>query len=136
MSFTLHPQLDQDCYEVTDLPLCKLLLMNDANYPWFVLVPRREDKRETHDLEEADQIQLLKESVWLSRTMQDEFKALKMNVAALGNMVPQLHVHHIARFDTDPAWPGPMWGKVPGIEYEEGKAQQLLARWQALATTL
>ncbi len=133
--FTLHPQLEQDGIPVCDLPLCRCLLMNDSNYPWFILVPRRDDKREIYELDEADQLQLNKESSWLAHTTMQLFDGHKMNVAALGNMVPQLHIHHIVRYESDPAWPGPVWGKVAASHYTDIQAQtiidQLLARLAA-----
>lgn len=119
MSFSLHPQLVADTYILGDLELCTLLLMNDRQYPWFILVPRRNGLREIHELADADQLLLLKESNALSRWLMTEFKPDKLNIAALGNMVPQLHIHHIARFKSDPAWPAPVWGKVPSVAYEE-----------------
>ncbi len=117
--FELHPQLQQDCFELGDFSLCRLLLCNDSNYPWFILVPRCEDNvREIYQLPEEDQELLLWESSYLSRTLDELFQADKMNIAALGNMVPQLHIHHIVRYTNDPAWPGPVWGKVPASIYE------------------
>ena len=115
--FTLHPQLAVDTVLVGDFPLCRLLLSRDANYPWCILVPRRDNIREVYELEQADRQQLLDESCVLSEEMQSLFGAEKMNVAALGNMVPQLHVHHIARFSNDAAWPGPVWGSAEPMNY-------------------
>jgi diadenosine tetraphosphate (Ap4A) HIT family hydrolase len=115
--FTLHPQLAADTVWVGDLPLCRLLLMNDAQYPWCILVPRLVGARELHALDDADQLQWLRESTALCRAMEAAFRPHKMNVAALGNMVPQLHVHHIARFRGDPAWPSPVWGRHPPQPY-------------------
>jgi diadenosine tetraphosphate (Ap4A) HIT family hydrolase len=91
--------------------------MRDANYPWFILVPCREDVREIHHLDTADQQQLLRESVQLAQAMEQAFTPDKLNVAALGNMVPQLHVHHVARYRDDPAWPAPVWGRAPARPY-------------------
>jgi diadenosine tetraphosphate (Ap4A) HIT family hydrolase len=108
MTFQLHPRLKANCAVVGDLPLCRLLLMDDANYPWCILVPRRNDIREIYELSEADQQQLLRESSTLARVMMELFTAEKMNIAALGNVVPQLHVHHIARYARDAAWPKPV----------------------------
>lgn len=117
--FALHTQLAKDCTVVGDLPLSKLLLMNDASYPWFVLVPMRPDKREWYELECSDQRQLLDEANALARFLQERTGAKKMNIGALGNMVPQLHVHVIARFESDIAWPAPVWGKAPAVPYDE-----------------
>lgn len=116
--WSLHPQLAADTVVIGDLPLGRVLLSNDANYPWTILVPRRAGIREIHELSEADQQQLLRESSWLARALIAEFAPTKLNIAALGNVVPQLHVHHIARFDHDPAWPAPIWGRVPATTYD------------------
>ena len=118
---TIHPQLMQDCQLLGKFTLCHLLLMRDDNYPWCILVPDREDITEIHQLSEADQQQLLRESSLLSIAMESAFSPDKLNIAALGNVVPQLHLHHIARYRTDAAWPAPVWGRVaakPYLEYE------------------
>ena len=128
MSFQLHPQLAADTDIVGDFPLCRLLLSRDANYPWCILVPRRVGAKELHRLDDADQLQLLRESTALARAMEAVFQPHKMNVAALGNMVPQLHVHHIARFRGDAAWPAPVWGKVAAVAYEPAVRDQRLAQ--------
>ncbi len=125
--FELHPQLANDTIMVGDFPLCRLLLMNDVNYPWFILVPRREGIKEVFELDEADQRQLLQESSHLSETMHNIFQADKMNVAALGNMVPQLHIHHIARYKTDQAWPKPVWGMYEPRPYSNRALQETCA---------
>jgi len=116
--FSLHPQLAKDTHILGSFPLSLLLIAKDANYPWCILVPKREGVREIHHLDEADQQQLLKESSALARGMESVFTPDKMNVAALGNMVSQLHIHHIARFKNDVAWPKPIWGLVPAKAYE------------------
>lgn len=115
--FRLHPQLEQDCEQLGRFALCRLLLMRDANYPWCILVPEREGVTEIYQLSEADQLQLARESAQLAKVMATLFAADKMNIAALGNVVPQLHIHHIARHRGDPAWPAPVWGKVPARAY-------------------
>ena len=115
----LHPQLQADCLLIGRFPLCRLLLMRDANYPWFILVPDREDITEIHQLDETDQQQLMRESVLLSRVLETVFSPDKLNIASLGNMVPQCHVHHIVRYRTDAAWPAPVWGRVPVKDYSE-----------------
>ena len=99
--------------------MCELRVMNDANYPWLILVPRREHIREIHELPENDQRELTSEISMVSKALQEMTGAIKMNVAALGNMVPQLHVHVIARFENDPAWPGPIWGVVDTLPYSQ-----------------
>jgi len=129
--FQLHPQLAADCLTLGSLPLCRLLLLKDANYPWCVLVPERADIREIHQLTEPDQQQLMRESVLLARAMEQVFTPHKMNVAALGNLVPQLHIHHIARYPDDPAWPAPVWGRVPALAYEAGELEVVAQRLTA-----
>jgi diadenosine tetraphosphate (Ap4A) HIT family hydrolase len=124
--FTLHERLVADSTQIGELPLCTLLLINDVNYPWLVLVPRLSEIREIYQLETADRVQLLEESCVLSEVMDAVFTPLKMNVAALGNMVPQLHLHHIARFSDDPAWPNPVWGAVPAKAYDDDTQQKLI----------
>jgi diadenosine tetraphosphate (Ap4A) HIT family hydrolase len=128
----LHPQLEKDCFVVGRFPLCALLLLNDANYPWFILVPQRENITEIHQLSEEDQRQLIKESSQLATCIEIEFNADKINIAALGNMVPQLHIHHIVRYKTDPAWPAPVWGKLPATAYTTPDAEQLRERMRFL----
>ena len=107
------------------LELCRLLLMNDANYPWFILVPEREGVREVHELADADRRRLWDESALLSRALHKGFGAHKLNIAALGNQVPQLHVHHIVRYSHDAAWPNPVWGRVPPKPYYGAEVQKL-----------
>jgi diadenosine tetraphosphate (Ap4A) HIT family hydrolase len=101
-----------------------VLLAKDANYPWCILVPRQEGIREIHHLSIADRHQLLGESCALAEVMEEAFQPIKMNVAALGNMVPQLHIHHIARFAGDKAWPKPIWGEVAPLEYQGCELQR------------
>lgn len=133
MSWALHERLAADTHALGDFPLCRLLLMNDANYPWFILVPRRAGAREIYRLDEADQRQLLAESSQLSQAIMEAYGGEKLNVAALGNMVPQLHLHHVVRFAGDPAWPAPVWGKHPPKPYDEaGRAARLAALWPRL----
>ncbi|MFA5494037.1 MAG: HIT domain-containing protein [Porticoccaceae bacterium] len=122
--FELDPQLDKDCITLGSFPLSLLLLNRDANYPWFILVPQRPAITELYQLPVADRRQLLDESCLLSEVLMDVFAADKLNVAALGNVVAQLHVHHIARYTTDKAWPRPVWGAAPPAAY----AEQALAR--------
>lgn len=131
--FRLHPQLEQDCEQLGRLTLCRLLLMRDANYPWCILVPEREGVTEIYQLSESDQAQLARESAQLAAIMAKLFSADKMNIAALGNVVPQLHIHHIARHREDPAWPAPVWGKVPARAYDEA---ELARRVESLRAAL
>ncbi|HWY23460.1 MAG TPA: HIT family protein [Nevskia sp.] len=124
MSFTLHAQLAKDCHRLGRFELGLLLLMNDAQYPWCILVPQREGLREIYELDEPDQALLLRESVALGRALMSAFRGDKLNVAALGNMVPQLHLHHIVRHAGDPAWPAPVWGKQPPRVYTPAELEQ------------
>ncbi|HSC46819.1 MAG TPA: HIT domain-containing protein [Gammaproteobacteria bacterium] len=123
--FTLHPQLAKDSVDLGRLELCRLLLMNDANYPWFILVPEREEVREVHELADTDRRQLWEESAWLGRALERGFAPDKLNIAALGNQVPQLHVHHIVRYRHDAAWPNPVWGRVPAKPYYSAEIDKL-----------
>jgi diadenosine tetraphosphate (Ap4A) HIT family hydrolase len=129
--FVLHPQLAKDSVWVSDWPLCQLRLINDRNYPWFILVPRRPNVREVIELTDQDQWLLWQESKKLSLLLKQVYAPDKLNTAALGNMVPQLHLHHIGRFTTDAAWPAPVWGKVPAVPYGEDELQTELQRWAA-----
>jgi diadenosine tetraphosphate (Ap4A) HIT family hydrolase len=130
---TIHPLLVKDCQLLGRFMLNHLLLMRDANYPWFILVPDREGISEIHQLSEADQQQLLRESSQLSMALESAFSPDKLNIAALGNVVPQLHLHHIARYKTDAAWPTPVWGKVPAKPYLD---YELAAVVQSLTSLL
>ena len=122
--FTLDPRLQQDTLPIGDFPLCRLLLMNDAQYPWFILVPRREEVSELFQLGAEEQRQLWQETSFLAETLKDAFGADKMNVATLGNVVSQLHMHVIIRRRDDAAWPAPVWGCHPAVPYS---AEQVAA---------
>ena len=113
----LDPTLLADTVAVGDLPLCRVLLNDDGNYPWLILVPRREGVVELIDLNETARATLTDEIAQASSALKDHTRCHKLNVAALGNVVAQLHVHIIARFRNDPAWPNPVWGKVPRVPY-------------------
>ncbi|HKJ10124.1 MAG TPA: HIT domain-containing protein [Gammaproteobacteria bacterium] len=115
--FELHPQLDRDCIAIGDFPLSRLLLMDDANYPWLILVPRRDGIREIYQLSRNDQLRLIRESSYLARQLKEGLHADKINIAALGNQVAQLHIHHVVRYENDPAWPQPVWGAAPRRPY-------------------
>lgn len=131
--FVLDPRLEQDTYVLGDFPLCRLLLSKDANYPWFILVPRRADVSELFQLDGGDQQQLWKETTELAETLKDSFAADKMNVATLGNVVSQLHMHVIVRRRSDLAWPSPVWGHSPASQYA---AEQLAEIRQRLKMAL
>lgn len=117
--FTLDPTLARDTVPLGEWALCRVLLMNDAQYPWLVLVPARPGLRDFHDLAPADLTLATGEIVRASKALQALFEPFKLNVAALGNMVPQLHIHVIARFADDAAWPKPVWGVRPAEPYDE-----------------
>lgn len=121
----LHPQLEKDCFKLGEFTLCSLLLLNDSNYPWFILLPNRENTSEIYQLSDKDQHRLLAESVFFSRCLNQVFHADKLNIAALGNIVPQLHLHHIARFKTDASWPAPVWGAVSAIPYTKNQLSDI-----------
>lgn len=125
VSFTLHPQLAHDCFELADFPLCKLLLCNDSAYPWFILVPKVTDIKDVYQLDWQQQQQLLNESSLLSELVMQVFDGDKMNVAALGNVVEQLHVHHVVRYKTDVSWPKPIWGQQELTPYTEAELAEL-----------
>ena len=108
--FELHPRLKTDTIALGQFKLCLVLLHKDSTYPWVVLVPKREKVREIHHLALDDQLQLIRESSHLSEIMTSIFDPFTMNIAALGNLVPQLHMHHVARFENDAAWPKAVWG--------------------------
>jgi diadenosine tetraphosphate (Ap4A) HIT family hydrolase len=126
----LHPQLADDTHPVASLPLCELRLMDDANHPWLILVPRVEDAVEWTDLDEARQHQLNAEINRACHALQ-QFRPYKLNVAALGNLVPQLHVHVIARFEDDIAWPRPVWGTASARPYPPELLIERIQRLQA-----
>jgi len=132
MSFKLHPRLAEDCYYLGDFPLCALLLSKDANYPWYILVPKHADISEAFQLNALEKQQLQFESLQLSEALNSAFVADKMNIAALGNMVPQLHVHHIVRYKTDAAWPNPIWGYVDAQTYSEQQLDERIKKTHAL----
>lgn len=116
--FKLHPKLAADTIPIGETELCDVLLMNDARFPWVILVPKRPDLRELYELEAADQIMLTGETSHIAQTMQEAYGADKTNVAALGNQVPQLHIHIIMRTSDDAAWPSPVWGQGTAIPYD------------------
>lgn len=129
--FSLHPRLAADTTVLGDLPLSRVLLSKESLGPWLILVPRKEDLREIHHLPEQEQQQLMRESSAVAAILESDYKADKINVGALGNLVPQLHVHHIARFEGDIAWPGPIWGNTDGTQRSEDLQQALAEELRA-----
>jgi len=124
--WSLHPQLAADTALVCDLALSRLLAMNDANFPWLILVPRRVGATELFDLG-ADQAALTNEIALVSRALKDETRCDKLNVAAIGNLVPQLHIHIVARTRHDALWPKPVWGAAPARAYEAVALERFVA---------
>ena len=127
LAWSLHSQLKKDTIDIGDLPLSKVLVIKDANYPWLLLVPRRPEKVEIIDLDEVEQAQLMAEVSRAARALKDITKCDKLNIAALGNMVPQLHVHVIARRTGDAAWPRPVWGVVPPLAHDAAEVQHFIS---------
>ncbi len=134
-AWSLHPQLAADTLAVGDLPLSRLLLMDDANYPWLLLVPRRVAAVEITDLAEFEQAQLMREIAAVGRVLKDVAPCDKLNIAAIGNVVAQLHVHLVARRRDDPAWPRPVWGHAPARRYAPAARQRLLATLRSRIAT-
>jgi diadenosine tetraphosphate (Ap4A) HIT family hydrolase len=126
--FQLHERLAADAAAVYDLPLCQALLMNDRAFPWLILVPRRENLRELTDLSPSERALLMEEIAAAERALQAQFRPDKLNVGALGNLVPQLHVHVVARFIYDRAWPGPVWGSGAAEPYGAAERNALVSR--------
>ncbi|HHQ4600686.1 HIT domain-containing protein [Aeromonas veronii] len=129
--FELHSRLQADTRWLGDLPLCRVLLSKDSQYPWLILVPRVANLREIHHLAPEQQQQLMQESCAVANLMEQALSPDKINIGALGNLVPQLHLHHVARFATDRAWPGPIWGAHPVVPYEPQVLVQQADIWRA-----
>jgi diadenosine tetraphosphate (Ap4A) HIT family hydrolase len=129
--FALDPSLVKDTHQVMEWPLCRVLLMDEANYPWLILVPRRPGLRDLDDVAAEDWPQAALEIATASKRLKAALGAHKMNVAALGNVTPQLHIHVIARFTNDPAWPKPVWGQVSLRLYEPEALAERLAMLRA-----
>ena len=115
--FELHPRLQADCHGIGDLALCRVLLFDDSRYPWIVLVPRRAGLREIYDLDGPQRVQLFEEVARVGERLMQACPGNKLNLGALGNLVPQLHLHLVVRSLDDPAWPGPVWGHSPAQPY-------------------
>lgn len=126
--FELHEKLAADTHSLGRSGLCEIRLMNDSAWPWVILVPTVHDIREIYELSKIQQIRLLEDSSTLGEGMMQIFRGDKLNVAALGNMVPQLHLHHIVRFEGDPAWPGPVWGKQAPVPYTDEELEKVRKR--------
>ena len=133
MPFILDDRLVKDTIHLLELPLCRFLLMNDRRYPWLILVPRYSGLSEIHDLSDKDQSTLISEVTSATRALEKLFQPKKINVASLGNMVSQLHIHVIARLEEDEAWPNPVWGIGKSIIYSKNEAKGLVNQ---LTTTL
>jgi diadenosine tetraphosphate (Ap4A) HIT family hydrolase len=125
-AFTLDPQLERDTVAVGDLPLARVLLMNDANFPWLILVPRQAGAVEIFDLDEAVRTQLMRETALVARHLKALTGCDKINIAAIGNVVAQLHVHVVARRRDDPAWPRPIFGVLPPQPYAEAEREAFI----------
>ncbi|WP_375737757.1 HIT family protein [Pseudomonas boanensis] len=132
--FALDPRLQKDTLVIGDFHLCRLLLMNDAQYPWFILVPRRNEVSELFQLSDEDQQQLWRESTFLAETLKDTFRADKMNVASLGNVVSQLHMHVIVRRRDDVSWPAPVWGRHPAQPYSDEQVAAICTKLRLVLT--
>lgn len=128
MEFELHPNLARKIF-IHDLPLCRVLLENERHYPWLLLVPRQPNMSRIMDLAPVDQLQLMKELQRAQEILWEEFQPTQLNVAAIGNKTPQLHIHVIARYQHDPAWPGTVWDhpvRMPySVEEKEFNIQKL-----------
>ena len=125
-TWSLHPQLESDTVTVGELSLSRVLAMNDANYPWLILVPRQAGAIEIIDLDDEKQAELMDEIALLARVLKDVTACDKLNIAAIGNLVPQLHVHIVARRRNDAAWPRPVWGAAPPRAYEPTALEQFI----------
>lgn len=133
MSFVLHPQLAADTLPVGELPFCHVLLMNNAHFPWLILVPQRAHLRELFDLSPEEYTLVMQEIRMVSEKLATHTQAHKINIAALGNMVPQLHIHIIARFENDAAWPAPVWNsKATPRPYTSHEAETILPHMRHL----
>ena len=126
-AWSLHTRLKEDTIDIGDLPLCRVLVIKDAHYPWLLLVPRRPETIEIIDLNEVEQAQLMAEISRVGRALKETTKCEKLNIAALGNVVPQLHVHIIARRSSDAAWPRPVWGVMPPLAHDAEEVQRFIS---------
>ena len=127
-TFQLHLRLKEDCIAIGRFELCQLLMMNDSQYPWFILVPEKAGIKEIYQLNKPERHTLTEESSYLAENLAVLYKADKMNIAAIGNLVPQLHIHHVVRYQTDKAWPAPIWGKFPAAPYSQQQITDNIAK--------
>ena len=130
MTFQIHSQLKEDSYLVGYFKLCQLRLIDDSQYPWFILLPQIADIEQIHQLNEAQRTLLWQESHQLSLRLMTLYQPDKLNVAAIGNLVPQLHLHHVVRFKQDQCWPKPIWGQCPMKPYLTVERETLIAKLQ------
>lgn len=128
MGFTLDPTLAADTIKLDESDQCLLLLMNNSQYPWLIIVPKFHDAVELHDLPESFQTAIIQFSIGLGNTLKQCLSAHKINTASLGNVVSQLHIHVIARFKDDVAWPKPVWGAGQATPYNEAELKVLIDR--------
>jgi diadenosine tetraphosphate (Ap4A) HIT family hydrolase len=126
-AWSLDSRLKKDTIDIGDLPLCRVLVFKDAHYPWLLLVPRRENTVEIIDLAEVEQAQLMTEISRTARALKEVTRCDKLNIAALGNLVPQLHINVIARRTSDVAWPRPVWGVMPPLAYDAEEVQNFIS---------
>ncbi|MFW5425652.1 MAG: HIT domain-containing protein [Methylophagaceae bacterium] len=134
--FKLDPRLEQDTILIGESSLSTVLLMNDARYPWVILVPRATGVTEVFQLNVKQQAQLMNESNFIAEKMKTLVQADKMNVAALGNVVSQLHIHHVARFIGDETWPAPVWGKGAAVQYDKAERDAVCQQFTQLFSDL
>lgn len=135
MTFELHPNLAKKIF-ILDFPLSRVLLEDNMHYPWLFLVPRKTNVSRLIDLSESDQLQLLKEMDYVQKIMWKEFQPTQLNVAAIGNKTPQLHIHIIARFSNDSAWPNTVWDHPTRAHYSEGAKQLKIEQFRLLLSSL
>jgi diadenosine tetraphosphate (Ap4A) HIT family hydrolase len=124
--FSLDPRLEKESFFICELDLCELRIINDQNYPWFILVPKVNDVREIYQLPEFSRAILEQEIFCISKALAEHFNAFKTNIAALGNLVAQLHIHIIIRYETDISWPNPVWGQFPVSPYNAAQAKKIV----------
>lgn len=133
MVFELDERLNKDTISLVSWPLCDVQLMNDRQFPWLILIPRVEGATELYHLDKTQREQLDAESIFLSEALMEIYQGYKLNTAALGNVVRQLHIHHVVRFENDITWPAPIWGKVPAKQYS---AEALAAEIKRLSVLI